>query len=91
MRTVLAANARLNGCQVTEPRLDLSAQSVDQLFSISPTSAVGLFWLQAHFPVDEWEVLLNGQAIFGAECLAALVADARAAGLVVAVPAQVAF
>ena len=83
------AIARLNGCQVTESRLDLSAQSVDQLFSISPKSVLGLFWLQSHFPVDEWDVLLNGQAIFSAECLAALVADARSAGLAVTAPERV--
>ena len=69
--------------------LDLKAQSVDALFSLSPQSALGLFWLQAHFPVDEWDVLLNGQAVFSAECYEAIVADARAAGLGVEAPAQV--
>lgn len=75
--------------QFLEIGLDLKAQSVDSLFSLSPQSALGLFWLQAHFPVEEWDVLLNGQAVFSAECYEAIVADARAAGLGVDVPAQV--
>ena len=73
----------------TECGLDLKAQPVDALVSLSPLSALGLFWLQAHFPVEEWDVLLGGQAAFSAECFEAIVSDARAAGLSVEMPAQV--
>ena len=66
-----------------ESGLDLKAQSVDALFALSPQSALGLFWLQAHFPAEEWDVLLNGQAVFSADCYEAIVADARVAGLAV--------
>ena len=72
-----------------ESGLDLKAQSVDALFALSPQSALGLFWLQAHFPAEEWDVLLDGQAVFSADCYEAIVADARAAGLAVEVPAHV--
>ena len=47
--------------------MDLKAQSLDALFALSPQSALGLFWLQAHFPAEEWDVLLNVQAVFGAD------------------------
>ena len=69
--------------------MDLKAQPMDGLFAIRPVSALGLFWLQAHFPSSEWDVLLGGQAVFNADCLAAMLADARGAGLAVDLPIQV--
>ena len=69
--------------------MDLKAQPMDGLFAIRPVSALGLFWLQAHFPSNEWDVLLGGQAVFNADCLAAMLADARGAGLAVDLPSQV--
>ncbi|MEB3158141.1 MAG: hypothetical protein VKK03_01625 [Synechococcus sp.] len=71
--------------------MDLNAFPVDTSFAISAQSVLGLFWLQAHFPSEEWDVLLGGQAVFSAECLTAIVADARAAGLDVAMATQVPF
>ncbi|MGC6482237.1 MAG: hypothetical protein ACON4T_01505 [Synechococcus sp.] len=69
--------------------LDLKVKSINASFTIRPLSALGLFWLQAHFPADQWDVLLGGQAVFNAECFAAIVDDARSAGLGVELPAQV--
>ena len=69
--------------------MDLKLTAVDASFSISPTSALGLIWLQAHFPASEWGVLLSGNAVFSADCVDAMVADAEVAGLAVAMPARV--
>ena len=69
--------------------MDLKLTAVDASFSISPTSALGLFWLQARFPPSEWSVLLSGNAVFSADCVDAMVADAKVAGLAVAMPARV--
>ena len=69
--------------------MDLKVQPVDGLYAIRPASALGAFWLQAHFPASEWDVLLGGQAVFNGDCFAAIVDDARGAGLAVDLPIQV--
>jgi len=69
--------------------LDLSIEQVESVFSIRPVSVLGLFWLQAHFPVDEWDDLLGGRAVFSQPCMTALLSDACGAGLDVETPACV--
>ena len=69
--------------------MDLSIEQVDSVFSVRAASALGLFWLQAHFSVDEWDDLLGGRAVFSQACMAALLSDACGAGLNVESPACV--
>ncbi len=69
--------------------MDLSIEQVESVFSVRAVSALGLFWLQAHFPDDEWDDLLGGKAVFSQPCMAALHADASGAGLRVESPACV--
>ena len=62
--------------------LDLIASRLDQgLVQVNPSSVHGVFWLQTHFPANEWDALLSGQAAFGMDCIDDLVSDAREAGL----------
>ena len=48
-----------------------------------PQSIHGVLWLQTHFPVSEWDALLQDQACFSADCLDHLLSDAVDAGLLV--------
>ena len=62
--------------------MDLIASRLDKgLVQVNPSSVHGVFWLQTHFPVQEWDALLSGQAAFGMDCIDDLVSDAREAGL----------
>ena len=62
--------------------LDLIASRLDQgLVQVNPSSVHGVFWLQTHFPSQEWDALLSGQAAFGIDCIEDLITDARQAGL----------
>ena len=62
--------------------LDLVATRLDQgLAQVNPSSVHGVFWLQTHFPAQEWDALLSGQAAFGMDCVDDLINDAREAGL----------
>ena len=62
--------------------LDLIAYRLDQgLVQVNPSSVHGVFWLQTHFPSQEWDALLSGQAAFGMDCIEDLITDARQAGL----------
>ena len=64
--------------------LDLIASRLDQgLVQVNPSSVHGVFWLQTHFPVEEWDALLSGQAVFSMDCMDNLADDARKAGLAV--------
>jgi hypothetical protein len=45
-----------------------------------------VLWLQTHFPVSEWNALLQDQACFGGHCLDHLLSDAADAGLLVHLP-----
>jgi hypothetical protein len=69
--------------------LDLSIEQVESVFSVRAVSVLGLFWLQAHFPSEEWDDLLGGRAVFSQPCMAALLSDACGAGLDVESPACV--
>ena len=71
--------------------MDLTVQQVESSFAVSPGSALGLFWLQAHFPTSEWDDLLSGRAVVSGESLTAMTSDARDAGLSVEAPVQVRF
>ncbi|WP_392350072.1 hypothetical protein [Parasynechococcus sp.] len=62
--------------------MDLVATRLDQgLAQLNPSSVHGVFWLQTHFPAQEWDALLSGQAAFGMDCVDDLINDAREAGL----------
>ena len=63
--------------------LDLITTRLDQgLVQVNPSSVHGVFWLQTHFPVQDWDALLSGQAAFGMDCIDDLISDAREAGLI---------
>ena len=62
--------------------LDLIASRLDQgLVQVAPSSVHGVFWLQTHFPAENWDALLSGQAAFGLDCIDELINDARQGGL----------
>ena len=62
--------------------LDLIASRLDQgLVQVTPSSVHGVFWLQTHFPAENWDALLSGQAAFGLDCIDELINDARQGGL----------
>ena len=62
--------------------LDLIASRLNKgLAQVNPSSVHGVFWLQTHFPAQEWDALLSGQAAFGMDCIDDLISDAREAGL----------
>lgn len=69
--------------------MDLYIEQVDSVFGVRAASALGLFWLQAHFPAEEWDDLLSGRAVFNQSCMSALLSDALGAGLNVESPACV--
>ena len=71
--------------------MDLHVQHVDApgLGRLSVASVHGALWLQTHFPEEEWNTLLAGQACFGMDCLSDLLDDARSAGLQVQMPVVV--
>ena len=62
--------------------LDLIASRLDQgLVQVTASSVHGVFWLQTHFPAENWDALLSGQAAFGLDCIDKLINDARQGGL----------
>ena len=62
--------------------MDLIATRFEQgLAQLNPSSIIGVFWLQTHFPSQEWDTLLSGEAAFGIDCIDQLIQDARLAGL----------
>ena len=70
--------------------LDLIASRLDQgLVQVTPSSVHGVFWLQTHFPAENWDALLSGQAAFGLDCIDELINDARQGGLNVSWEASV--
>ena len=71
--------------------MDLLVQHIDSpgLGRLNVASVHGALWLQTHFPEEEWNTLLAGQACLGMDCLNDLLHDARSAGLQVQVPVVV--
>ena len=62
--------------------MDLITTRLDQrLVQVIPSSVHGVFWLQTHFPAQDWDALLSGEAAFGIDCIDDLISDARQAGL----------
>tara|TARA_B100002052_G_scaffold297053_1_gene326850 strand:- start:870 stop:1091 length:222 start_codon:yes stop_codon:yes gene_type:complete len=63
--------------------MDLVATACDAvgLYRLSVQSVHGALWIQTHFPSQEWETLLRGEASFGNDCINMLMEDASAAGL----------
>ena len=60
---------------------DIVLVSSDDAFFIDPASAVGLLWLQYHFPQDEWPYLTMGAAFIDCTSASMLAIDAEDAGL----------
>ena len=56
------------------------------LYRLQAHSIHGVLWLQTHFPVSEWDALLQDQACFSEDCLDNLLSDALKAGLLVHQP-----
>ena len=54
-----------------------------EAFFINPETAVGLMWLQCHFPKDEWDYLTMGASFIDHTSAAMLHIDAEDAGLYV--------
>ena len=63
--------------------LVMTRTDVAGLRRLYPQSIHGVIWLQTHFPASEWDVLLQDQACFSADCLDHLLSDAVEAGLLV--------
>ena len=62
--------------------VDLIVKTVEpNLVQLIPNSVHAVFWLQTHFPMEEWDTLLNSQAAFEDSSMANLAEDARNAGL----------
>ena len=62
--------------------VDLIVNNVEPgLVQLIPNSVHAVFWLQTHFPKEEWDTLLSSQAAFEDSCMSTLVEDARNAGL----------
>ena len=62
--------------------VDLIVNNVEPgLVQLIPNSIHAVFWLQTHFPKEEWDTLLSCQAAFEDSCMSTLAEDARNAGL----------
>ena len=55
---------------------------IDKVFVV-PQSVLGVYWLQSHFPADQWDALTNGAVVLQHDNAQALLIDARSAGLIV--------
>jgi len=53
----------------------------DSKTTLTPTSIIGMLWLQTHFEDDQWEALANNEVIISKEDSKLLVKDANSAGL----------
>ena len=62
---------------------DIKLVSYEDAFFIDPTSAVGLLWLQCHFPKEEWEFLSMGASLIDCTSASMLAVDAQDSGLLV--------
>ena len=62
---------------------DIRLSSFEDLFFVDPVKAVGLAWLQLHFPEEEWAYLSMGACFLDCTSAAALALDAEDAGLLV--------
>lgn len=62
---------------------DIVLVSFEDAFFIDPITAVGLLWLQCHFPVEEWEYLSMGAAFIDCTSASMLAMDAEDGGLAV--------
>jgi hypothetical protein len=54
-----------------------------EAFFINPETAVGLMWLQCHFPEDEWDFLTMGASFIDCTSASMLCIDAEDSGLLV--------
>ena len=60
---------------------DIELSQLNKVYVITPLSAVGMVWLQCHFPMEEWDWLCFGASCIDAPSAAMLVIDAEDAGL----------
>jgi hypothetical protein len=60
---------------------DIGLVSFEDAFFIDPLTAVGLLWLQYHFPIEEWPHLSMGAAFIDCTSASMLAMDAEDAGL----------
>ena len=63
--------------------MDICLVNIDNKLnkSLTPTSVIGMLWLQTHFENDHWEALSNNEVIVSKENSKLLVKDATSAGL----------
>ena len=63
--------------------MDICLVNIDNKLnkSLTPTSVIGMLWLQTHFENDHWEALSNNEVIVSKENSRLLVKDATSAGL----------
>ena len=54
-----------------------------EAFFINPETAVGLMWLQCHFPEDEWDFLTMGASFIDCTSASMLCIDVEDSGLLV--------
>ena len=55
----------------------------EEAFFINPETAVGLMWLQCHFPEDEWDFLTMGASFIDCTSASMLCIDVEDSGLLV--------
>ena len=63
--------------------MDIRLDNIDNNLnkSLTPTSVIGMLWLQTHFDNEQWEALSNNEVIISKEDCNLLVKDATSAGL----------
>jgi len=62
---------------------DIILAASGDAFFISPETAVGLVWLQCHFPENEWDFLTMGASFIDCTSASMLCVDAEDGGLLV--------
>ena len=63
--------------------MDICLVNIDNSLneSLTPTSIIGMLWLQTHFDNEQWEALSNNQVLISKENSKLLIKDATSAGL----------
>lgn len=62
-------------------QVDIQLVQINDKVWVVPQSAVGMFWLQAHFPDDAWDAISNEAVIIPKHDAGMLVIDAQSAEL----------
>jgi hypothetical protein len=61
--------------------MDLQLTPIGASVRLSPVSALGMFWLQAHFDTCTWDLVCSGSLRISGDSSQTLHRDACAAGL----------